>query len=96
MDRFNFNIGDIVKAKNSHKEVGYKRGDLIRVIRKGYFSGDFIGENLTEPSAYGHSYVYIGDYFRGKNVQKDVAVKEPKYKVCFLGIPILSVRKELR
>ncbi len=91
-----FNIGDIVKAKNSHRELGYKRGDLIRVTRKGYFSGAFIGENLTEPSAYGNCHVYIGDHFRGKNIQRDSVVKEPKYKVYFLGTPILSVRKELR
>ncbi|MCR9040816.1 hypothetical protein QRX25_14865 [Bacillus sp. L381] len=91
-----FNIGDIVKAKNSHKECGYKRGDIIRVKRKGYFSGNLIGENLTEPSAYGNSHVYIGDFFRGKRIQRDSAVKEPKYKFYFLGIPILSVRKEQR
>ncbi|UHH07170.1 hypothetical protein LUM37_02910 [Bacillus subtilis] len=91
-----FNVGDIVKAKNSHKNCGYKRGDIIRVVRKGALFGALIGENLTEPSAYGNSHVYIGDYFRGKNIQRDVVVKEPKYKVYFLGIPILSVRKELR
>ncbi|MEC1707407.1 hypothetical protein P9E09_07035 [Bacillus mojavensis] len=91
-----FNIGDIVKAKNSHKECGYKRGDIIRVVRKAALFGDLIGENLTEPSAYGNSHVYIGGYFRGKNIQRDSAVKEPRYKVYFLGIPILSVRKDLR
>lgn len=71
--RPNFSIGDIVKAKNTNKRCGYKRGDVIRIVgRSAFFKNDLIGENLTEPYAYGNHHVYMAEFFRGKKIKKDM------------------------
>lgn len=84
-----YQIGDIVKAKNSHKECGYRRGDTLRVEKESMFRGDYRATNLTRGCE-----AYIGDYFRGKKMNNEEEI--PVYQITILGIPIFSVKKVVR
>lgn len=86
---YKFGVGDEVIAKNTNLHCGYRKGDRIRITKEAVL-GDLVGVNLTTPHCYGADCVYMGGYFRGKRITNS----KIDYRVHFLGIPILTIRKD--
>jgi len=88
-----YRIGEIVIAKNSHKECGYIKGDSILIEKYATVNdGDFIGKNLTRPDIGGDGSVYVGNYFIGKRIKKRNP-SEKTHVVKLFGIPLFSIEK---
>jgi hypothetical protein len=91
MCRYNFEIGEIVIAKNTNKGAGYVKGDTLKIVKE--TSIGYMAKNLTRPDINVFNIVSIGGYFKGTRIK---GIIEDAYRITFLGIPLFTVKKVRR
>lgn len=83
--------GDVIKARTTDVEYGYRRGDTLKVLYQASSAGAVWAENLTRPGFAGRSEALLlkSDYkvIEEKGTFKDVS------RVYFLGIPFMKIIK---
>lgn len=82
---------EVIKAKKTDTDHGFRRGDTLRVIRRGPSGGCLYAANLTRPDYGGKSEAFLLD--TEYEVIGDKGASPEVSRIYFLGIPIIRIEK---